>query len=242
MTTEPNQPQADNGAEESTKKHHRWQRTGMIARCFGCWIRMSVRNPDNIPVYLTAIFTAFLVLFAYYAWDEATRGTKAIQGQLEILKDGQRPWVGAPTEIKTSVAPGGKVTFIQIFRNVGHTPTKGFYIDGKIISWKTDWYSEVVMMCKTAIEVVTNGNQKRISPFTSIPGNDWPLDVVSMPSLLGKSFTIESLKQIGTPVIIGCVLYGSPFDTIIHKTGYIARIDVDGNNASIGSIYAVDAD
>jgi hypothetical protein len=180
--------------------------------------------------------------FAYYAWDEATRGTKAIQGQLEILKDGQRPWVGAPTEIKTSVAPGGKVTFIQIFRNVGHAPTKGFYIDGKIISWKTDWYSEVVMMCKTAIEVVTNSNQKRISPFTSIPGNDWPLDVVSMPSLLGKSFTIESLKQIGTPVIIGCVLYGSPFDTIIHKTGYIARIDVDGNNASIGSIYAVDAD
>src|ERR1019366_9899951 len=116
MTTDSNQPQAENGAEESAKKHHCRQRAGMIAQCFGCWIRISVMNPDNLPVYLTAIFTAFLVVFAYYAWDEATRGTKAMQGQLEILKNDQRPWVGAPTEIKTSIAPGGNVTFIQIFR------------------------------------------------------------------------------------------------------------------------------
>jgi hypothetical protein len=80
-----------------------------------------------------------------------------------------------------------------------------------------------MMMCKTAMEAVTKGNPEKISAFASVPGSDWPLDVVSMPSLLGKSFTIESLKQIGKPIIIGCVLYGSPFDTIIHKTGYCSN-------------------
>jgi hypothetical protein len=87
MTTEGDQPQAENGANKGAKKHHCWQRARMFARCFGCWIFVSVRNPDNIPIYLTAIFTAFLATFAYYAWDEATRGTRAMQGQLDVLKD-----------------------------------------------------------------------------------------------------------------------------------------------------------
>src|ERR1700730_2672191 len=76
-----------------TKKHHCWQRACMFARCFGCWIWVSVRNPDNIPIYLTALFTAFLATFAYYAWDEATRGTRAMQGQLHEMEAEQRPWI-----------------------------------------------------------------------------------------------------------------------------------------------------
>jgi hypothetical protein len=153
------------------------------------------------------------------------------------MKADQRPWIGSPIEIKTSVA-SGEVTFIQIFRNVGRTPTKGFYVDGKIISWKNnDWHSEVVTMCETARKAVTNG----IPDFSSVPGSDWALNVVSMPSLLGETFTIECLK-LDKPIIIGCALYGSPLDTIIHKTGYIAQINIDGKNASIGFIYAVDAD
>lgn len=231
MITDGDQPQADNGQDKSAKKHHCWQWTCMFTR-FGCWAAISIRNPDNIPVYLNAIVTAFLVAFAYYAWDEATRGTTA-------MKDAQRPWVGAPTEIKPSVAPGGNVTFIQIFRNVGRTPTKGFYIDGKIIPGKLEGLnSEVQNMCKTATEAVA----KSIGPFAIIPGGDWYLDVAAMPTSKDRIFTIESLKKMGDPNIIGCVLYGSPFDTIIHKTGYMARIDIVGYDARIPFIYAVNAE
>jgi hypothetical protein len=92
---------------------------------------------------------------------------------------------------QTQPCSGGNVTFIQIFRNVGRTPTKGFYIDGKIITGKLDgWYSEVQSMCKTAVEAVP----KNISPFSIIPGSDWNLDVAAMPTSKDRIFTIESLS------------------------------------------------
>jgi hypothetical protein len=46
----------------------------------------------------------------------------------------------------------------------------------------------------------------------------------------------------GSPIIIGCALYGSPFDTIIHKTGYWARIDIVGHDVRIPFVYTVDAE
>ncbi|MGH6840935.1 MAG: hypothetical protein ACREDV_02420 [Methylocella sp.] len=125
MTTDGDQPQADNGAEKSAKKLHCWQWACVFARRFGCWIWVSVRKPDNIPIYLTAIFTAFLAAFAYYAWDEATRGTRALQGQLDEMKKSfsvDRAYIFGEFEGYGTlpIEPGIMAKFW--FKNYGRTP------------------------------------------------------------------------------------------------------------------------
>jgi hypothetical protein len=41
---------------------------------------------ETIPQYLIASFTLTLAIFAYYAWDEATRGTAALKEQAKTLQ------------------------------------------------------------------------------------------------------------------------------------------------------------
>ena len=66
-----------------------------FVRSTGRWIGASIREPNNIPAYLTAIFTALLAIFAYEAWEESTRGTRALEGQLRAMQSDQRPYVTA---------------------------------------------------------------------------------------------------------------------------------------------------
>jgi hypothetical protein len=64
-------------------------------RRFWAWISNSISNPENLPHYLTAIFTLALAIFAWYAWQESQRATSALQGQLLVLQTDDRPvlWV-----------------------------------------------------------------------------------------------------------------------------------------------------
>jgi hypothetical protein len=62
-------------------------------RTFFTWFRNSIRNPDNFPHYLTAIFTFGLAVFACYAWLESRRGSRALEGQLSTMQLDQRPLV-----------------------------------------------------------------------------------------------------------------------------------------------------
>ena len=71
----------------------------------------------DFPHYLTALFTLALVLFAYYAWDESTRGTAALQGQLSVLRAQQRPWVG----VGFVGYPPDQPPQLQ-FKNAGNSP------------------------------------------------------------------------------------------------------------------------
>jgi hypothetical protein len=50
------------------------------------WVAPSVRNPENFPHYLIAIFTLGLAIFAFFAWKESREGTRALQGQLTELQ------------------------------------------------------------------------------------------------------------------------------------------------------------
>jgi hypothetical protein len=72
-----------------------------------CW-SVYPFSVETIPQYLIASFTLTLAIFAYYAWDEATRGTaalkeqaKTLQGQLDEMKAEARPWVTALNKIET---------------------------------------------------------------------------------------------------------------------------------------------
>jgi hypothetical protein len=99
------------------------------------WIGASFREPSNFPLHLTWACTLLLALFAYYAWVEARNGTAAIQGQLNIMKDEQRPW--AKIDIRTADFPPFDPTgvpaipILPVITNVGHSPLFG----AKIRSW-----------------------------------------------------------------------------------------------------------
>jgi hypothetical protein len=70
-----------NGSEEQRHEDKgKWQ-----------WIRASLARPDNLPHFLTALFTLILAIFAIFAWREAREGTVALRGQLEAMREEQRP-------------------------------------------------------------------------------------------------------------------------------------------------------
>ena len=92
---------------------------------FFCWVAVSVRKPDNFPHYLTALFTLLLVCFAYRAWDESTRATAALQGQLGAMLAERRPYIaptenlGAPQLYRNPSDGSGQIGWQFHFRNYG---------------------------------------------------------------------------------------------------------------------------
>jgi len=211
MAADSNEP-----AENTTSAAQAGSPTPSWIRRFCSWVphflcRAAHSIRDDLPHYLTALFTLLLAFFAYKAWNEATNNTRE-------LKDEQRPWV-APVNI--FVTPDGNgVAFIQIFKNVGHTPTKTLYIDGTIIDISHSTSDIIQQMCKKTDKVLENEKQ----PFSLIPESDWELDVNKMPSQKDKPFNIKTVEAMEDPAIIGCVSYHSPFDQMAHHTGYHARI------------------
>lgn len=190
-----------------------------------------VRSTSIVAVFTALLFGAAVLQFC------AMRGQQNImQGQLDAMERDQRPWVGAPIEIKNVVSTDNKVIFTAIFENTGHVPTRSFYIDGAIISNKYyPWYGEVIKTCK---EMKTKG----LNNFSAIPHGKWPVRFNEMPSSLGKFYTVSSIKELTDPYIIGCVIYGSPIDKIVHQTGFSSRLVIDGKYIRADAIYAVDAD
>jgi hypothetical protein len=79
----------------------------------------------------------------------------------------------------------------------------------------------------------------KTSPFTSIPGAEWVIDLNQMPESSRTKIELNTLKKMGDPFIAGCVSYTSPFDTVIHHTGYAAKIIPP--DMSIQFVYTVDA-
>lgn len=71
------------------------------------WARPSVEK--QFPHYLIAAFTFGLGVFACCAWIESRRGTQALEGQLKIMREAQRPWVGIDDE--NPAIQAGPVTF-----------------------------------------------------------------------------------------------------------------------------------
>ena len=132
MSVDGNHPNPENEASRSSNATNRWQHALAFMRClwhavrlFFCWLAESVRKPDNLPSYLIALFTLFFVGFAYYAWDEAPKGTAALQGQLIVLRNEQRAWI-APTGIShdnsVPYVVGNPINYAFLFKNIGKLP------------------------------------------------------------------------------------------------------------------------
>jgi hypothetical protein len=87
------------------------------------WLARSLRNPDNLPAFLVALFTFLLAVFAIFAWVETRLGTRALQDQLRVLRDDQRAWIALRgAEITRPAQRGETLEFEVIYENTGKQP------------------------------------------------------------------------------------------------------------------------
>jgi hypothetical protein len=158
---------------------------------------------------------------------------KALIASQNFAAADQRPWIGGPTKIVRKPISAQILTFTHTFKNVGKTATTGLYIDAKSMNNENDsWYGGAKHMCEKADTAVK-------TPFTSIPGAEWVIDLKQMPESSRTNIELNALKKMSDPYIVGCVSYTSPFDIVIHHTGYGTKIIPP--DMSIQYIYTVDA-
>jgi len=84
-------------------------------------------NQPHAPHWFIAFFTLLLAVFAYYAWDESTQTTKALQGQLKATREAtevaNRGWLAVPFMLLTTPIESGKpVDFLIRLVNTGRSP------------------------------------------------------------------------------------------------------------------------
>jgi hypothetical protein len=95
------------------------------------WIRRvgcCLRSSHAAPHWFGAFFTLVLAVFAFFAWLESMRTTAALQGQLDILKVEQRPYLyqssvtgGPVTGLPSFQADTGQVLWNFYLTNFGHS-------------------------------------------------------------------------------------------------------------------------
>jgi hypothetical protein len=159
--------------------------------------------------------------------------------QTAIMEMTDRPLIGGPIDL-SSATTDGAISFTMTFRNVGHSATTSFYIEAELLDSKEnrDWYTAVPTLCKSATGVVAAKHPH----FTAIPGADWTLNLDQMPPKAGLIVTSDSFGAMNNPSIVGCAAYTSPFDQIVHQTGFRVVLRWQGNIAAKTAVYTVDAD
>lgn len=195
------------------------------------------RNPNNAnkkskrcdPIVcftgLLAIFTLGLVYVGYQT-NETLKATLAVQ-RLDT-----RAWIGVP-EIKAEKISKDSVKFVFLFKNVGHTPTHGLWIDADIVS--KDPIVKMRKLCGDGEKVADTNPDYFL--WSSIPDNIFPIS--NMPS---HNFGMVSMDEvIGDRQIVGCVVYTDRIDNSRHHTGFMAPVSVNDGNVSTSFIWAIDA-
>jgi hypothetical protein len=158
--------------------------------------------------FVAAIAAIATALFIYFQIQEQ-------RVQLQEQRVEQRAWFGAP-HISTSPTGDSRwVRFDYIFKNVGHTPNRGFYINATIKDTLDDSWKELAdTMCAVEKE----------EPYVAVPNEEYILD--RMPSL-NPGITPEQLNSMKDPSIVGCISYGILSDSKPHVTKFRGVINRD---------------
>ena len=85
------------------------------------WFHAAFLHPERITQSLTVLATVALVVFAARAWNEAQKTTRAIQGQLDVMKADQRAlmWVTDTAPLPQYHDDTGQVTWSWAYNNIG---------------------------------------------------------------------------------------------------------------------------
>jgi archaellum component FlaG (FlaF/FlaG flagellin family) len=197
-----------------------------------------VRWTSIVGVFTGLLFAATgISAYFLHTTDEAIRiqgGT--MQRQLEIATADQRPWIGAPEEIKIDQS-GEFTTFTFILRNVGRNPTSGLNIDAHIVDGNK-WKAEVLALCeKERSKAIEASN---FHDFSAVPGSLFPTGFAASWDSTGVT-KIETAKLLKDSLIAGCVTYQWHRDApgVFHQTGFIAPVAVTDGRVSIPYIWAI---
>jgi hypothetical protein len=173
------------------------------------------------------------------ARDAANNQIGLMQGQLNEIKAEQRAWIGAPTITIESLVGGG-YEFKGSVENVGHSPTRGLFIDAEIISG-TDYNWETVAnsLCKKRGEQ----SEDALTRFSLVPNDHWTFNFRQVPSWEDKDepTSIDAIKHRSDPSIAGCILYGTRSDETGHQIIFLGIIDVKNNAPRVRSVYTARA-
>jgi hypothetical protein len=227
-------------AENGQKKNADTQTNSVISlvcsvlRAFSgrllCWL-------NHISGLIVAIATVFVAVFAWWQWSTLDGTDKTLKATLEDSRLEQRAWIGAP-RIRIEAALGGGVDFIGSIKNVGHLPTKGLFVDAKIISGTNyNWEDESLALCNSG----RVRPEKDLSRFSFVPNDDWKFNFRQVPSWGTSAVYVKDLKNLRDPSIAGCILYGTRFDEIMHQLIFVAVIDIKEDIPSVRSVLTAHA-
>jgi hypothetical protein len=201
----------------------------------------------------TVVMACFTVVLAGVGIASARISWKqwvAIQGQLEVMQGEQRPWIAAP-EIRICKKigagnahdcdkPVGDTTIFSVkmyFTNIGKTGTTGLHIDANLVPGE-QWDKEGLEECKKATGFARSEPDK-FKRFTMSPNSQF--FIPETPSFDFKSIDIKMIKNMKSPHIVGCIVYGSPFDEQLHQTTFVAPVIADGNAIRFQGFYTINA-
>src|SRR4051794_38460196 len=84
--------------DKGTKPKNYYRR---YIRPFLVWLGGEVRgSPFD---FITAVATCGLMAFAYEAWVESTKGTRALESQVKAMQTDQRPFIGLTNDLQQPV-------------------------------------------------------------------------------------------------------------------------------------------
>jgi hypothetical protein len=167
----------------------------------------------------------------YYAWNEATYGTKALQGQLEVLRADQRPWVydkGAKIWTNLFIYEDHAIfTIAFLLENVGKSPARGVNIQGTFLFTNgsaTEAYAGY-QVCDLSRELPPKAVPGRvIFPNQSAPHNH----VFTMNGSNFQQWRNWKEGQIAALIIAGCTDYFWGDSPVHHQTRFIFELDKTG--------------
>jgi len=186
---------------------------------------------------LKQLFDSVTLFLAFVAAIAASISAKFAHDQVTVTRDDQRAWI-APPEI-TVKRNASVTTFNLIFKNVGRTPTHGFYVDATFATGTT-WQSVLDRLCDKGKQLSAN-KPIEFYIWSSVPNASYTTSRV--PERDFNGVPIDDLVKLGDPHIVGCVVYGEqPPATTLHKTGFVAPLKVSQTDVTVVNIYPIEPD
>jgi hypothetical protein len=198
------------------------------------WLARSLKNPNNLPFHLMALFIFLLALFAFFAWDEAARGTKAMQGELNVLRADERPWVFAKVSLPWSPLvvkdDGAEIVLAFFLSNTGKAPARSVNIDGDLF-YATGDSLQTESHLRSCDALRNRGTLAGAALFPN--QEDQRNHAFTMDADGVKNWRNGKSESPGALMVAGCIDYVSGADTTHHQTNFIYQLNRPGPNRTI---------
>jgi hypothetical protein len=191
--------------------------------------RRQLENPDRLFQGLLVLFTFGLVTVGALQWQTLDKTD-------DTFRIGQRPWVtisGINVLEGTSLEGVPRFKLGYVLKNIGHLPAyvavSANIIVGPITDIPTEqFWAEQRNVCRDRkADIRKRGWVHDLGgkiPFVVFPNDTWPYHLYS--TLAGSLEGVQTYR----PDIMGCIIYQSTLDEILHQAPFFGVISVDDGN------------